>query len=679
MEPPPYCVKDVDLLDSLTCIVWVARPDGTLSYLNKAWRDFTGLSADVPGKWFWLPAVHPACQGFVRKAWEKSLREGSPYSTRYRVRRHDGEYRWFEAHGEKVHTKDVTYWAGTLVDVQATMDEERRAWNSRNQATRQEILLQGIVNIIPHAVAVVLPPHGRILWTNPALFEIWRIDTKPPAIGEEEASRDESMSLANYGFRAFHDDGTPFQRDDWPETAALHGITRRLNYVPVIRLDDTRCMFSMSAFPIRDQQDHVLAVVTIFDDVTARNREQDRAVAERVQHERVEMRSTFLANVSHELKTPLTASMASASLLADTASDFTPEQKESLASVREGCRLALQRMDDLLDITRLELGEVSLTEATFTIRELLEATVEKFQGSHASVDMTVAQDVPETLIGDGPKVSRLLSVILDNAVKFSKDTDAVVKVTCRKAVPRHDEQNNTPGVGVSLVLEISDNGIGIPTGLIPKLFAPFVQRDLSRVRTHGGTGIGLSIARRLCDIMGGTIHVSSVPEQGTTVYIELPFIIGQEMIQRPIIGPMNAQVNIRQPLPVPQRKNSEGRGTKAILIAEDNPLSARVLAKTLRMYGYTNVDTAADGLIALDKFRRGKYDLVLMDCQMPGLDGYQCTERIREFDTVTPILALSADSSAMDGKWGIAGMNAYLEKPFLPEKLAKALDEHLFT
>ena len=660
------CVEDTLLLDSLNCIIWIADEDGTLTFMNKSWREFTGFDLDLTDKWSWFPAVHPSCQAPVRRAWEQSLSQRTAYSTKYRVRRFDGVYHWFEAYGELVtDATDHAYWAGTLVDVQAAVDDEHRDWENRQKVSQQEAILSGLIGVIPQPTALLLPPKGKILWASPSLFEVWRAPPFPNKTlkdlseGEQGGVTRRADFLSDYGFQAFHHDGTPFETPDWPETQALHGLSVKLEHTPVIRLDETHSVFSMSGYPIRDDQHRVVAAVVMFEDITARLRHEETVIKERLLRERMELRSTFLSNVSHELKTPLTASVASISLMSKAG--FTAEQHECLEAIREGCTSALQKMEDLLDITRLELGEVAVSEATFTVRSCLEHCVDRFR-SRGQIEVVIDGDVPDTLIGDGPKLDRLLSVILDNACKFAREgTLAHVAVTCRRAHP--SEQPTS--LGTSLVLEISDDGIGIPSEIIPSLFAPFTQTDSAQPKAFGGHGIGLSIARRLCDVLNGTIHISSVVDKGTTVYVQVPFIIGR---------------NLSGMSPLTTRKiESTDRGEKRILIAEDNILNARVLAKTLCVYGYTNVDTASDGSIAVEKFRTRQYDLVLMDCQMPRMNGYEATQRIREFDQRTPILALSADSSAMEGRWETVGMNAYLEKPFFPEKLVATIDEYIFS
>lgn len=635
------------ILNSIQCIVWTANREGVLDYVNAAWNGYTGFDVTLPTKWDWIPAVHPSCRNAVKRSWIEAIATGQPYSARYKLRGRDGKDRWFEANATLIESQTgKPYWAGTLTDVHNAIEDDVERRKLEERLRQQEKILSGLVAASPLPTALLRAPCGKILYTNDLLFEAWRL------------RRRDHEYLSEYELRAFHDDGTPFNSEDWPEWHCLRGVSNTKEHVAVIRDDGSRCVFAMTGVPLNGGHDRATAAVVFFEDITEKLRKEETALTERVLRERVEMRSAFLSIVSHEIKTPLTAGIASASLLKPA--QLTVEQREHFNTMQEGYQLALRRVDDLLDIARLELGEVKVIEVVFRLREHLNSVVHAYDAPNVDITLDVAHDVPECLIGDATKFDRLIAVVIDNSVKFRREENATVRVSCRKAPVARN-------ASVSLLIEISDEGIGIPTDEIPHLFTTFTQREWSRDRRYGGNGVGLGIGRKLCEVLGGSIHISSVLEQGTTVYIEIPMTVGAGPTGDSAHG-NRSTVNVE----------SHDRRSKRILVAEDNALSARVLLKILRLYGYSEVDIACDGVAAYERFSERHYDLVLMDCQMPRMDGYKSTELIRQTDATTPILALSADSSLAEGSWEAVGMNAYIEKPYHADELIKILDGYLF-
>jgi PAS domain S-box-containing protein len=641
-DPPAHCC----LLEHLPCIAWTADAEGNVTFVNRTGREYTGLPAPDLGNWSWLSAVHPDCQGSLREAWRSSILTKKDHRARYKLRDSSGAYRWFEAVGRWINTGDDNYiWAGTLTDVQDIMDEERRRREALLEASRVKDMVRRMVDSLPYPLAFLEGRDGRMLRFNSSFRNTWRLDDQD----------DDVSHIASLRLSAFHPDGSEFAPDDWPYAKALRGLTVPPLYTSVCRADHTRCVFAMASYPLTDNDGRVVGAVFSCEDITEKMRREERLLAERVMIERSQMRSTFLTNVSHEHKTPLTAVMGSIALLEMT--DLSEEQREMLGNIRAGTVASLRRVEDLLDVARLELGEVALYETQFSLRRTIEAVKRVLpEEVRCHVTWSVATDVPDIIIADENKLARLLGALLDNGLKFSRGVPKV-NFNCKLGT-----SSDGPA---SILFEISDAGIGMSKEDIQLAFTPFVQRNMTKSRLFGGAGLGLSLAKRLTEVMGGTIHLSSVPNRGTTVYVEVPFTSGHSAA---------APLELRSgPTVVDMRKS------KRLLVAEDNPLSSKVIVKTLKLYGYEVIDVAWDGVQAVEKAEEQQYDLILMDCQMPHRDGYEAAALIRQRDASIPILALSADSSAAEGKWASVGMNRYIGKPFQPDDLIATIDSYITT
>jgi PAS domain S-box-containing protein len=638
-SPPPH----FRLLENLPCIAWAADGDGNVTYVNKTGRDYTGLLEPDLRNWSWLSVVHPDCRASLQEAWKGSIATKRDHRARYKLKHNSGTYRWFEATGRWMTPDDEHWsWAGTLTDIQDIMDEERHRREALREASRTKQMVRRLVDSLPYPLAFLEGQDGRLLRMNAPFRETWRM-CADVADGDMNA-----LSL-----RAYHPDGREFAQADWPYSKALDGITVPPMYTSACRADNTRCVFAMAAYPVTDDDGRAVGAVFSCDDITEKTRREEHLLAERVTLERAQMRSTILTNVSHEHKTPLTAVMGSIALLDRT--DLADEQREMLANIRDGTVTALRRVEDLLDVARLELGEVSVYETQFSLRAALEQVQRGIPEDHrVHVDPHVAADVPDVIIADQNKLTRLLGALLDNALKFYRGVPQV-NFNCKLG--------GVLGGGPSLLFEISDAGIGMSKEDIELAFTPFVQRNMTKSRSFGGSGLGLSLAKRLTELMGGSIHLSSVINQGTTVYVDLPFAHGHVTAAPPELKSGPSVMDTRK--------------SKHLLLAEDNPLSSKVIVKTLKLYGYEHIDVAWDGIQAVDKAAGRRYDLILMDCQMPHRDGYEASSLIRERDPVIPILALSADSSAAEGKWASAGMNCYIGKPYQPDELIATIDSYI--
>ena len=369
------------------------------------------------------------------------------------------------------------------------------------------------------------------------------------------------------------------------------------------------------------------------------------------------MKGEFLANMSHEIRTPINAIMGMAHLaLRDT--EMSEKQHDYLDKIQIAARSLLGVINDILDISKIEAGKLVLESVPFNIRKLLDdtAAIHQINVNAKSLFLIVdcADDVPDFLVGDPLRIGQVLNNILSNGIKFTERGG--VKVGCRLL--------KTDRGSATIRIDISDTGIGISEEQLAKLFQPFTQADASITRQFGGTGLGLAISRSLLGLMGGSLDVSSEPGIGSTFSLTVPFPIAVGVTELLDDG-----------IPTTEDFERLDLQEKVILIAEDNMINQTILEELVSP-SKARLILAENGREAVEAVRRGKVDLILMDMQMPIMDGLQATKAIRqmpEWDGL-PIIAVSANAMKEDREEGLAaGMNGYITKPIEIKQLYETL------
>ena len=394
---------------------------------------------------------------------------------------------------------------------------------------------------------------------------------------------------------------------------------------------------------------------TVFDITDRKKYETELILAKRKAEEAARVKTEFLSTVSHEIRTPINAIVGIVHLLRSTS--LTPQQAEYLSVLEISTENLLKLINNVLDFSRIEAGKLSLDEESINLRELLYSVVHGFKAKAnekgLSLTLVLDEKVPETLLLDPLKLVQVLNNLLSNAIKFTEHGSIELKVELREL------KENV----ATLKFSVTDTGIGIAADNLELIFEEFAQANARINRTYGGTGLGLAISRRLLDLYNSRLEVQSEQGKGSTFCFTLSLQVSQK-------APNGLK---------PKQRTGTAKGVRLLLV-EDNNINVYVLSQYLKNWGVA-FDVAVNGQEALEKVTEQDYDLVLMDLQMPVMDGYEASRRIRSMEgekyQQLPIIALTAAAqSDYEGKLSEAGMNGIFPKPFNPEKLHSLLQSY---
>lgn len=441
---------------------------------------------------------------------------------------------------------------------------------------------------------------------------------------------------------------TPQYRSAFEELTrdVFNGESRKLEF-EIIGLKGTHRWMQTHAVPMRNADGEIISLLGLTRDTTESKKiETDLIQAKELAEESVKAKELFLANMSHEIRTPMNAIIGMSEILQEN--NLSLDQKGCVNVIKLSADNLLSIINNILDFSKLEVGQVLFENLPFKLEEILKGIIQTLHFTNEKESTTlsynISDKIPEVIIGDSVRLRQILLNLVSNSIKFTEVGNINIDIQLES------QQNDV----YFLIFKVTDTGIGIPSDKQSSIFESFVQVSSETTRKYGGTGLGLAITKQLVELQGGTISVTSIPNQGSCFFFTLGFRKGEVEIIPAKTGENNVSY-------------SKAKGLK-ILLVEDN-LVNQLLARKILIKWNCTVDIADNGKIAIDKLSTANYDIILMDIQMPEMDGCETTKHIRNNmfspTSVTPIIAITANALVGEAEKYIAiGMNDYISKPF---------------
>lgn len=425
-----------------------------------------------------------------------------------------------------------------------------------------------------------------------------------------------------------------------------------LALVPVLQRLETACLACQQHAYVEIARKEALQAKE-----AAEQAHRDALQAKEIAEQASKAKSDFLAMISHEIRTPMNGVIGLTDLM--LYSEVSSSQREYLTMIRSSSNALLDIINEILDFSRIEAGTLTLAVAPLRLRDLVRDTfvplAVRAQEKSLAFHWEIAPNVPDALDGDAGRLRQIMINLVGNAIKFTESGEVNVSIT---------QQSGAPEGQVCLLFAVRDTGIGIPLEKQAAIFQPFQQADNSISRRYGGTGLGLAISSQLIGMMGGKLLVESDPGNGSIFHFSAPFQKTVQVQTPPPEGRRHVLAQAARPLD--------------ILLAEDNAVNRMLAVRLLNKVGH-QVTVAENGRVALDSWINKKPDVILMDVQMPVMDGLEATQQIRQQERLvggrTPIIALTANAMSSDREKCLqAGMDDFLSKPFNVQDLLDVLE-----
>ncbi|KAI4105869.1 MAG: hypothetical protein L6R37_002515 [Teloschistes peruensis] len=703
------------ICDTMPQMLWTTNPEGHHDWYSRRWYEYTGLSTEQSAGHGWINAFHPDDIPEAERLWVHSLLTGDQYTTEYRCKKHTGEWRWMLGRASPLRdskNNNIVKWFGSCTDIHDQVQARQEAARTRQQ----------LLNVIKHAKTTVwaVDRNRKLTFLQGTLM--WQED--------EEDITEESIGHDVYEVFGRHKGLVDLPLYAKPMEEILDG--KRFETVSEHHIDGNGRWFRTRFVPIYNDtgedapngEKHIQGLIGVSMDVTeskrqeAKMREQETEnirlhSAEVAAKEASRLKSQFLANMSHEIRTPIAGVIGMSELLLDTKLDL--EQRECAENIQRSGNGLLTVINDILDLSKVESGRLDIEEVQFSlsvvvsdVSKMLSFAAER-KNLRFESDIRINSNQDLIVMGDPGRVRQILTNLLTNSIKFTSEGYVRLAVSVQK------ETAET----IEVMFTVEDTGIGIEEEVRKRLFKPFSQADSSTARRFGGTGLGLTICKNLVELMHGQISLESALDLGTKAIFSIPFNKSIFPNTTPLVDIGSLPAHLQSELSVsgcasddrsmhsaphsPQDANQVlriqelsspdvrspsraldfedvqpiDRKNTHILVVEDNLINQQIATKTIKKFGFSvnavwNGQEALDYLVAEPSPTRPRPDIILMDVQMPILDGYRATHLLRHhspYTTIaglkdTPIVAMTA--SAIQGdreKCKKAGMDDYLAKP----------------
>jgi PAS domain S-box-containing protein len=618
--------------------------NGNITFINKRITSFTGFHSDeIIGKHF---------SSLVETEWAQIINE------RFKKQFQLSEYEWIIQYPLKVKSGDMIWveqsnvilsengaakgFQCILKDITEKRKIEAELKKIELERAEYQFRLQSILDNTP-LIIFIKDLEGKYLLANESYRNAFNF-TNEEIIGKTDFELgDESDALR---YKEIDEYVIKEKKNvEIEETVHQDGVTKNLLIVK---------------FPLFDKNNNIYGIGGIASDITERYLYGMHLIEAKSKAEMAEqLQEQFLANMSHEIRTPMNGIIGMTNIL--LASSVSDEQRDFLQVIKKSSDSLMVLMNDILDLSKIKAGKLRIEKIDFRLRETLEHTISTFRvlikEKGLTLRVSVGLNVPDSLTGDPHRLNQILNNLLSNAIKFTPQGEIKLEI---KAVKQNKNE-------AELSFSITDTGIGIPDEKQQLIFDSFSQAESGTSRKFGGSGLGLSITKKLIEMQGGTIEVNSVQGKGTEFNFAINYKIAAHTVAR-------QYDNVKQ-----ETFNQDGLAGKRILVVEDNEANQKVIYHMLNKVGI-ETDLADNGKVAIQLLEQGfEYDLIIMDLQMPEMDGFETTVYLREKLKITiPIIAMTASALRNEKiKCMELGMNEYLNKPFVPADLFRELRRFL--
>lgn len=637
-------IKYKNLVENCGAGLLTTDLNGNITFINKRITSFTGFEPDeIIGKNY-SSLVDTEWTNVINEKFKKQfLIRKSECCLEFPLRVKSGSIIWVEQTSVILSEEgEPTGFQCLVKDITDKKNVEEELKKIEQQREEYQFRLQSILDNTP-LIVFIKDLEGKYLLANKSYRDAFQL-TKEQIIGKTDFDLVSEENARRY--REIDEYVIREQKNtEVEETIQLGGEMTNLLIVK---------------FPLFDKDNNIYGIGGIASDITERYLYGMHLIESKSKAEMAEqLQEEFLANMSHEIRTPMNGIIGMTNILLNTS--MTDEQKDFLKVIKKSSDNLLVLINDILDLSKIKAGKLRIEKIDFRLRETLEHSINTFRclikEKGLTLRISVDLDVPDSLTGDPHRLNQILNNLISNAIKFTVKGEINLEI---KAIQQENKE-------VDLLFCVADTGIGIAKEKLKTIFETFSQAETETSRKFGGSGLGLSITKKLIELQKGSIDVSSTPGEGTTFTFHIKYAIANNTVAK-------QYGNVKQ-----DTLKQDGLSGKRILIVEDNEANQKVIYHMLHNAGI-EPDLADNGKVAIQLLEDGfEYDLIIMDLQMPEMDGFETTVYIRQkLNLNIPIIAMTASALRNEKiKCLEIGMNEYMNKPFVPSDLFRELRRFL--